>query len=135
VIDQKTLFDSDCWESENKWDGNGQFMFPDAKIKRYPMQLPVQEFRLDDMIQEADIAFCELDNSPEFQGVSCFREQVSLAVDYMRSDGFLIHFSQIVVIFGVSKGIIIHYYQQSQQSQTERRAVGMPLVLDGTNWN
>jgi hypothetical protein len=71
------------------------------------MQLPVQEFRLDDMIQEAHLTFCELSKSPEFQGVSCFSEQVSLAVDYMRSDGISIHDSQMAIIFGVYKGTII----------------------------
>jgi hypothetical protein len=35
MIEQETLFDSDSLDSEDEWDGNSQFVFPGAKIKRH----------------------------------------------------------------------------------------------------
>jgi hypothetical protein len=74
AIEKETLFDSNSSDSENEWDRDGQFPFPGTKIKHHPMRPPVQEFHLDDVSEEAHLAFCELYNDLEFQRASCFRE-------------------------------------------------------------
>jgi hypothetical protein len=59
------------------------------------------------MIEQAHISFTELYHADEFQQASSFREQVCLTVNSMRTDHFNIPFSEIAIVFGVSKGTIV----------------------------
>jgi hypothetical protein len=37
ALEEETLFNSDSSDSDDEWDGDGQFDVPGAKIKRHPM--------------------------------------------------------------------------------------------------
>jgi hypothetical protein len=131
AIDEETLFDSDSSDSDDKWDGDGQFVVPGAKITKHPMRSPTHDFNLDDASEQAHLAFCELSNTPEFQSISPFREQISVAVDYMRTDSLSIAFSQMAGIFRGSKGTIIKHYQRGQ---SESKCVGRPTAVNDEIW-
>jgi hypothetical protein len=83
AIDEETLFNSDSSDSDDEWDGDGQFVVPGAKITRHPMRPSIHDFNLDDTNEQAHLAFCELYTTLEFQSVSSFHEQISVAGDYM----------------------------------------------------
>jgi hypothetical protein len=89
AINEETSFDSDSPDSNDEWDGGGQFVVPGVKITKHPMRPPIHDFNRDDASEQAHLAFCELDITSEFQSVSSFREQIRVAVDYMRADGSL----------------------------------------------
>jgi hypothetical protein len=131
AITEETLFDSDSSDSDHEWDGDGQFIVPGAKISKHPMRPPIHDFTLNDMSEQAHLAFCELYDTPEFQSVSSFREQISVTVGYMRTDGLSILFNQIAGIFRVSKGTIIRHYQRSR---SERKRVGRPTAVNNEIW-
>jgi hypothetical protein len=66
AIDKETLFDSDQSDSNDEWDGDGKFLVPGGKTTKHPMRPPIHDFSLDDASEQANLAFCELYNTPEF---------------------------------------------------------------------
>jgi hypothetical protein len=56
----------------------------------------------------------QLYHTDEFQQTSSFREQIYLAVDYVRTDGVSISFGEIAILFGVAKGAIVRRYQRQK---------------------
>jgi hypothetical protein len=67
VINDETLFDFGSSDSDDEWDGDGQFVISEAKIRKRPMRLPVQDFNPDDASEQAHLALSRLYNIPEFQ--------------------------------------------------------------------
>jgi hypothetical protein len=131
AIDEETLLDSDSSDNDDEWDGDGQFVVPGAKITKHPMRPPIHDFNLDDASEQAHLAFCEFYNTPEFQSISSFREQISITVDYMRTYGLSIPFSEIGGIFRVSKRTVIQRYQRGQ---IERKRAGRPTAVNDEIW-
>jgi hypothetical protein len=127
AIEEETLFNSDSSDSD-EWDGNGHFVVAGAKITKHPMRPSIHDFNLDDASEQAHLAFCELYNTTEFQNVSSCRQQITVAVDCMRTDGLSTPFSQIAGIFRVSKGTTIQYYQR------ENKRVRRPTAMNGEIW-
>jgi hypothetical protein len=88
------------------------------------MRRPIHNFNLDDASEQAHLAVCELYNTPEFQNVSFFREQISVAIDYMRTDDLLIPFSQIAGIFRVERYNHPTLLKESKREETRRAPDG-----------
>jgi hypothetical protein len=48
AIDEETLFGFDSSDSDDEWDGDGQFIVIGARIAKYPMRPPIHDFNVDD---------------------------------------------------------------------------------------
>jgi hypothetical protein len=92
----------------------------------------ITQFHLDEVDDEVHNLFTELYNTDEFQRADSFRDQIFLAVEYLRSEEVSIPFSAIGTLFGVSKATIAEQYQRALVT---RQRVGRPLCLDEGSWN
>jgi hypothetical protein len=74
-------------ESEHeKWDDDGPFSIPSAKIINRSLEESIKEFLLD----EVHNLFTELDRRDAFQAADSFRRQLIVPVEYLHNDGITI---------------------------------------------
>jgi hypothetical protein len=93
---------------------------------------PIDVFNLESLEQEVQSTFAEIYSTETFQAAQSFREQIFLAVTYMRGDGRRIPYSQIGIIFGISKGAVTSH---CHRMLTDRKVAGRPVSIDEENWN
>jgi hypothetical protein len=59
--------------------------------------------------KDAKNAFTDLYHSDGFQAADCFRQQLFVVVDYVRSGVLMIPFTEISTISDMSKAMIVKY--------------------------
>jgi hypothetical protein len=97
----------------------------------FALKEAITHFNLDDISEQARCACSELQNTDEFQAADSFRRRIFLSVDYLRSDGLTIPFSEIGMIFGASKATVLKH---DQRELNERQKVGRPLCVEAGTW-
>jgi hypothetical protein len=86
TIGEEIRNDPEPYKSNSGCDRDGQCVIPRAKYTKHPVLPPVSDFKFDDASRLADLAFCDVSNTPDLQNASCFCEQVGVSVEYMRAD-------------------------------------------------
>jgi hypothetical protein len=130
-VEVELLFEFPSVSDDEDWDGDDSFSISGPKIITHPLKRPVALFLIDAVSEGAHNASIELYQSEQFQAADAFRRQFFLAVDSMRSDGLMIQFTEVGIIFSASKPMIAKHYQRAQ---TERQKVRRRVYVDEMIW-
>jgi hypothetical protein len=122
------VFHSSPESEHEKWDDDGLFFVPSAKIINQSLKELIKEFHLD----EVHNLFTELDRTDAFEAADSFRRQVIVPVENLHIDGITIPEINIATFIVVSKATIAEQYQRSL---TEQQAAGRLLCVHGVAWD
>jgi hypothetical protein len=79
---------------------------PRPKVIDCPLKAPADTFNLEDTSEGERVPLTELYNNDQFRSTKSFRGQVFLAAESMHSESYRIPYSQIGIMFGISKGAV-----------------------------